>query len=199
VTKTKTQQREKMELHVFFGLFIATVIPFSVGLSYLVQGLAYKHTYTGTLTNVHTTKKCVDESCNWKVVEDFQKGNYPSTCQIERLREYSLESRANHVVNKTILGTQRQIWEYWNNADECYDQNIRDYNVQVGITLLAFTGFVIFGSLTLMTIQNFRETAQSAAHAAREELPSPTINRPHLELTHIDIESAGNFGRQIDR
>jgi hypothetical protein len=194
------EEKGDWEFTIFFGLFLVIIISLSVGLTYLVTAFAYKHTYTGTLTNVHTARKCFDDDCTWKIVENFQKGNYPKTCQVERLKEYFPESRANHVVNKTILGTQRQIWEYWNNADRCYDQNIRDYNLQVAITLLAFTGFVVCCSYCI--VKYYQEGGFSRVPAAppvvkTNQPPSAVNNDSQMNFTHLDIEIADTEDRKL--
>jgi hypothetical protein len=124
----------------FLGTFV-------MGLVLLVQGLTYKHTYTGTLVRCHTVKSCSRGNCKWYIDEVFKKGYFNSSCSVRRINYFVLESEANRFVNRTILGTERQVWEYWNDADECFDEQIRDYNVFAGAILLGFSLLLVLGFL----------------------------------------------------
>jgi hypothetical protein len=140
-------------------IIAAFVVPFSVGLSFLVTALAYKHTYIGTLVHSHVTKERGARGTYWfSVVEDFSRGSSSTTCAVKRMREYS-ESEANHAVSKTVIGSQRRIWEYWNRASHCYDQDIRNYNLAVGITVLAFSFFLLgFALWFYIQLRNYEST-----------------------------------------
>jgi hypothetical protein len=119
-----------------FMVTLVYVVPFSVGLSFLVTALAYKHTYIGTLVHAHIgTNSGPGGGSSYSVVEDFTKGSSLTTCAVKRIAEYFTEGDANRAANRTILGSQRRIWEYWNRVGHCYDQDIRNYNFAVGITL----------------------------------------------------------------
>jgi hypothetical protein len=117
-------------------------VPFGIGIYSLVIALPSRNTHIGTLTHARTWEYC-DKGCTWLVVDVFQKGNSSRTCEIERKEKYDHESRANHVVERTVLGTQRRIWEYPNDAHTCYDEGIRKSSFFTAIICLSIVAFCI--------------------------------------------------------
>jgi hypothetical protein len=117
---------------------VGFILFFALGLNFLVISLAYGHTYNGTLTEAFAKYGGGGHGGDhWNVVEGFQKGDSNEICKVYRPLNYDSESRANAAANRTILGSQRQIWEYWDDSNQCYDQTIRDYNFRTGISLLS--------------------------------------------------------------
>jgi hypothetical protein len=116
--------------------------PFGIGIYSLVIALPSRNTHIGTLIRARTWEYC-NKGCGWRVVDVFQKGNGSRTCEIERKEEYKHESRANHVVERTVLGTQKRIWEYRNDARHCYDERIRKSSFQTAVICLSIVAFFI--------------------------------------------------------
>jgi hypothetical protein len=197
----RVSEDDPQKAFYFFGTLFC-VVPFGVGLSFLVTALAYKHTYIGTLVHAHIgTNSGPGGGESYSVVEDFTRGSSSTTCAVKRMAEYFTEGDANRAANSTILGTERRIWEYWNRSGHCYDQDIRNYNFAVGVTLLAFSFFIVGCPLSIYLKSRCSEwdcslpslTRQSRSQAAAIPLPSSHRDQPwyiHTLSTSLEIEKA---------
>jgi hypothetical protein len=166
--------------------FSPFIVPFSVGLSYLVTALAYKNTYIGTLVHSHATKETGARGTYWYVVvEDFARGNSPITCPVKRMHQYDLESEANHAVSKVVIGSQRRIWEYWNKQGHCYDQDIRNYNFAVEITLLAFAFLLLFIVCCCLCV--YIKNDESRSNGPHNPMPVDTPRNPRPVYASVEM------------
>jgi hypothetical protein len=147
----------------------------------------------GTLVEARTREICFDNvDCIWVVVEVFPRGISSRTCEIEGERNYERESRANHVVEKTIIGSQRPLWEYPNDARNCYHEKVRKSYLRSGITWLSVTGSILLLECFVACITSKgRDDEQLRNENAPTEYLGCDAGRGSYKLTAtFDIESA---------
>jgi hypothetical protein len=166
---------------------VGFILFFALGLNFLVISLAYDHTYNGTLTAAFAEYGGGGHSGDhWNVVEGFQKGDSNETCKVYRAKNYDSESGANAVANRTILGSQRQIWEYWNDSNQCYDQTIRDYNFRIGVSLLSVSVVWTCFALVIKYLTSEPDRSVVTQHASKvPQFSYMDIERSETQISRL--------------
>jgi hypothetical protein len=80
----------------------------------------------------------------WTMIEVFQKGNTNDTCLLDRGVDIDRRKDAMKYVNKTILHTKRQVWEYTVRPGYCFDTG----NVKYGLVKVILISSVICFALS---------------------------------------------------
>lgn len=132
--------------HIGIYITVYFVAFFIAGVYYLVVANSWDNKWNNSVlknADVYTKTSCSTTnghtSCSntYYVEEIFDKfANTTHTCTVRRLTPYSFKGDANAFVGRTILGTERTIYQTTYSAGTCFDDKIRyQYNIYGGVFL----------------------------------------------------------------
>ena len=149
----------------------------------------YSHIYKGTLYLAETVSVKSSDSNTYYVDEIFYKfQNISSTCTIRRPTGYSFKGEADNFVSRTILGTQRPIYQSIYSHGTCFDDKILYYNKCVGYTLLSFFLFPIFILFCFLLLDYINKKSEYNPNIERRTIEKRTVERKNKYNSEVNFE-----------
>jgi hypothetical protein len=140
-------------------LYLAFWVSFVViGCYYLISFNTFSSHEKGILTGTEVISlKNELKPYHVKELFTYKTGSATKLCSIIRETGYPSKSKASEAasVTNTLLGTQRDLWTFFSNDSQCYDQGNRNNGINKGIIFLLIPNGILGFLLLFAVLMDF--------------------------------------------
>jgi hypothetical protein len=148
------------------GLCMCFLALLGTAMYFTIIGTSFQGSTVGTLKSVDVTQTTNKGSTSYYVKQTFEINwlGRNTTCSLTRPTVYYFYGSAKNFQEKSILGTKRTVWVTSYNSHTCYDEKIKNYNRDIGVTLFSLLAFFVVCVGLLIWADSFSESYTTSGH-----------------------------------